>query len=32
VNRERELVMSKGLPVYRALEEIPTVSSAGGAA
>ena len=31
VTRERDLVMSKGLPVYRALEEIPATSSEGGA-
>ena len=32
VTRERDLVMSKGLPVYRELDEIPAVTSAGGAA
>ena len=31
VNRERELVRAKGLPVYRALTEIPVGTSAGGA-
>jgi hypothetical protein len=31
VNRERDLVMLKGLPVYRALKEIPAPASAGGA-
>ena len=30
VNRERELVRAKGLPVYRALEEIPAASPGGG--
>ena len=31
VNRERELVESKGLPVYRDVSEIPTASSLPGA-
>jgi len=31
VKRERDLVTSKGLPVYRALKEIPAAASAGGA-
>lgn len=26
-NRERDLIESKGLPVYRSIDEIPTVSS-----
>ena len=29
VNRERDLVRSKGLPVYRELDEIPVETSAG---
>ena len=31
VNRERDLVKAKGLPVYRDLAEIPAGTSAGGA-
>ena len=30
-NRERDLVRSKGLPVYRGLDEIPAASSVDGA-